>query len=131
MKRQMTIGRKLFLSFGAAMVLTLAVSFLALNDIGNLGGVTDRLVKVNAKKQALSGDINTRMADILAAERGVLLRAYMKDKATMEQYHQDSVRNADLAKKTLDEFATLSDTAEDRRMIEEIAGALDTIRQGH
>jgi len=68
MQRQMTIGKKLFLSFGAALVLTLAVSFLALNDIGNLGGMTDRLVKVDAKKQSLSGDINTRMADILAAD---------------------------------------------------------------
>src|ERR1035441_62482 len=92
MQRQMTIGRKLFLSFGAALVLTLAVSFLALNDIGNLGGMADRLVKVSARKQALSGDINTRMADILAAERGILLRAYMKDKATMEQYRSEERR---------------------------------------
>ena len=131
MKRQMTIGTKLFLSFGAALVLTLAVSFLALNDIGNLGGVTDKLVKVSAKKQSLSGDINTRMADILAAERGILVRAYMKDKATMEQYNQDFLRNADLTKKNLDEFATLSETAEDRRMIDEVGSALEGIRQGH
>ena len=131
MQRQMTIGRKLFLSFGTALVLTLAVSFLALNDIGNLGGVADKLVKVSAKKQALSGDINTRMADILAAERGILLRAFMKDKVTMEQYNEDFLRSADLTKKRLDEFATLSETAEDRRMIDEIGGALEGIRQGH
>src|ERR1019366_9263369 len=131
MKRQMTIGRKLFLSFGAALVLTLGVSVLALIDIGNLGGVTDRLVKVNAKKQSLSGDINTRMAGILAAERGILVRAYMKDKATMEQYNQDSLRNTDLTQTNLAEFATLSETAEDRRMVDEIGGARENIRQGH
>src|ERR1035441_10433011 len=112
MKRQMTIGRKLFLSFGAALVLTLAMSFLALNDIGNLGGMTDKLVKVSAKKQSLSGDINTRMADILAAERGILVRAYMKDKATMEQYNQDFLRNAGLTKKNLDEFRSEEHTSE-------------------
>ena len=131
MQRQMTIGKKLFLCLGAASVLTLAVSFLALNDIGTLGGMTDRLVKVDAKKQSLSGDINTRMADILAAERGILVRAYMKDKATMEQYNQDFLRNADLTKKNLAEFATLSETAEDRRMIDEVGSALESIRQGH
>src|ERR1035441_4937862 len=99
MKRQMTIGTKLFLSFGAALVLTLAVSFLALNDIGNLGGMTDRLVEVSSKKQSLSGDINTRMAEILAAERGILVRAYMKDKATLEQYNTDLLKKGEANKK--------------------------------
>src|ERR1039457_7188026 len=131
MTAQMTIGRKLFLSFGAALVLMVGMSILSLTDIGNLGGVTDKLVKVSAKKLSLSGDINTRMADVLAAERGILVRAFMKDKATMEQYQQDFLRNADLTKKGLDEFATLSETAEDRRMVDEIGGALESIRQGH
>ena len=37
---QMTIGKKLFLSFGAALVLTLVVSCLALESYGTLGAAT-------------------------------------------------------------------------------------------
>ena len=37
---QMTIGKKLFLAFGAASVLTLVVSCLALEGFGTLGAAT-------------------------------------------------------------------------------------------
>jgi len=112
------------MSFGAAMVLTLGVSFLALNDIGDLGGVSDKLAKVTAKKRFLASDINTAMAAILGAEQGILVRAFLKDKTTMEQYNQDFQESTARTKKTLDEFVTLSETAEDRRMIDEMNSAL-------
>jgi methyl-accepting chemotaxis protein len=127
----MTVGKKLLLSFGAAMVLTLAGGAFALSAIGNIGGVNDKLVKVTARKRFLASDISAATEAILAAERGILVRAFMKDKATMEQYHQDFQESAGRAKKMLDEFATLSETAEDHRLIGEIGSALEQIRQGH
>jgi methyl-accepting chemotaxis protein len=127
----MTVGRKLLLSFGAAMVVTLAGGAFALSAIGKIGGVNDKLVKVTARKRFLAGDISAATEAILAAERGILLRAFMKDKATMEQYRQDFQDSADKAKKMLDEFAALSDTAEGHRLAGEIGSALEQIRQGH
>jgi methyl-accepting chemotaxis protein len=131
MASQMTIGRKLFLNFGAASVLTLAVGLFAWNAIGNVGGVSDRMVKVVAKKQFLSSDIGTAMESILAAERGILLRAFMKDKATMLQYNQDFDAGVARTRKRLEEIATLSESAEDRTLVTEIGSALEQIRQGH
>jgi methyl-accepting chemotaxis protein len=131
MRSQMTIGKKLFLSFGVVLALTMAVGAFALSAIGNLGGVSDRLVKVNAKKRFLASDIGTAVEAILAAERGILVRGFMKDKATMEQYNQDFQQSAARTKKNLDELAALSETAEDRRLIDEVGGALEQIRQGH
>ena len=128
---KMTIGTKLFLSFGAASVLTLAVSGLALNSIGNLGGNIDRLVNVNAKKQYLAGDINTVASDLIAWERGIVLRAYMKDTATMTKYRQGFQDSAVRLKKRCEEFAPLIETTEARRMIEEIQTSLDKIRTNH
>jgi methyl-accepting chemotaxis protein len=131
MRSQMTVGKKLFLSFGAALVLTLAVGAYALFAISTLGGMSDRLVKVAANKRFLASDLSTAVEGILAAERGILVRAYMKDKATMAQYNQNFQESADRARKRLDEFASLSETAEDRRLIDEVGGALEQIRQGH
>ncbi len=131
MKSQMKISKKLFLSFGAALVITLGVSFVALNGTDNLAGANDKIVKVTAKKLYLSGNIATDVTGVLAAERGVLLRDYMKDKATMAQYNQDFQENIASAKKNLAEFATLSESSEDRRQDDELGGFLETIEQGH
>jgi methyl-accepting chemotaxis protein len=131
MRSQMTIGKKLFLSVGAALVLTAAVGAFALITIGSLGGVSDKLVKVTARKRFLASDLGTAVEAMLAAERGILVRAFMKDKATMEQYNQNFQESTDRTKKALDEFVTLSETAEDRRLVDEIGGALEQIRQGH
>lgn len=54
MRKQMTISNKLFLSFGAALFLTLAVSFIAINGIGDLGALNDKLVKVTAQNGSWS-----------------------------------------------------------------------------
>ncbi len=131
MTSQMTIGKKLFVSFGAALALTLGVGFVAMNSTGNLAGANDKVVKVTARKLYLCSGIATDVTGLLAAERGVLLRDYMKDKATMAQYHQDFQENAASVKKRLAEFATLSESSEDRRLVDEIGGALEVIQQGH
>jgi methyl-accepting chemotaxis protein/methyl-accepting chemotaxis protein-1 (serine sensor receptor) len=127
----MTIGKKLYACFGAALALGLGVSVLALIDVDNLGGMNDKVVNVTAKKRFLSGDINMEMSSILAAERGVLLRAYMKDKATMAQYHQDFQDRSAEAKTMLEEFKALCETAEDRGAAQEMEDALNSISQGH
>ena len=127
----MTIGKKLYLTFGAALALTLAVSAVALNGVGTLDGMNDTLGNVKTKKRFLSSDFNTTVSEMLAAERGVLVRAYMKDKATMEQYNQDFADSAARANKNMTAFGTLSDSAEDRQFINEAGKALEGIEQGH
>ena len=131
MKTQMTIGRKLFIGFGASLLLTLIMGFLGLSNINNLGGVNNQLVNVTARKRFLASDMNTAMTTILAAERGILVRAIMEDKATMEQYNRDFQTSMVQTKKELEEFGALSGTAEDRSVIEEVASSLENIQQGH
>ena len=131
MKTQMTIEKKLFLSFGAALILTLAVSGLALEGFGTLSEAVDKLIKVNARKQSLAGDMNTSMALILASERGILLRAYMKDSDTMAKYNQGFRETSSRMKKDLAEFVPLIETVEARQMTGEIQGAFEKIQEFH
>jgi methyl-accepting chemotaxis protein/methyl-accepting chemotaxis protein-1 (serine sensor receptor) len=127
----MTIGKKLFITFGAASVLTLAVGVLAQFDLGSLGQVNDKVVNVTAKKRFLSAQIDMEMASVLAAERGVLLRDYMKDRATMEQYHKDFQDHSAQAEKMIADFKALSETADERQKAQEMGDALDAIGKGH
>jgi methyl-accepting chemotaxis protein/methyl-accepting chemotaxis protein-1 (serine sensor receptor) len=131
MKSKMTIGKKLFLSFGGAVVLTLAVAVVSLNGIGDVGGVCDQLAKVTARKQFLASGISNAVTAALAAERGILVRAFMKDRPTMEQYNRDFAESAARAKKGVEDLSAMGGTAEDSRGIEELGSALTTIQQGH
>ena len=131
MQSQISVGKKLFASFGAALALTLGVSFTSLEAIGSLGASIDKLIKVNARKLYLAGEINTVTSDIVAEERGILLRAQMKDPATMEKYNQAFRASTTRLKQRLDEFVPLVETAEARRMIEDIQAACPRIVQEH
>ena len=86
MRLQMTIGRKLFSSFGAELALTLLISLVALQSFSGLDEQVRKLADSNARKVYLAADINMAISDVSAAERGILLRAYMQDNATVETY---------------------------------------------
>src|ERR1700690_849794 len=131
MMSQMTIGRKLYLSFGGALALTLLTSVVSLNGVSDLGGTCNQLAKVTARKQFLAGAIGTEMTTVLAAERGILVRAFMKDRPTMLQYNQDFLDSAAQVSQHLNDFSALGGTVEDSRGIEDLRGALATIQQGH
>jgi len=130
MTTQMTISRKLYLSFGALLVLTLTVAFIGMEGMTNVGTSNDKIL-VSARKRYLATSLATNMTAVLAAERGILVRAFMKDRATMEQYNQDFQTNMDASVKFLSELEPLSDTPEDRRMCDEATSALGPIREGH
>jgi CHASE3 domain sensor protein len=86
MNSQMTIGRRLFWAFGAALALTLILGFVALQSFSSLDGQVKKIVGTEQRKLYLVGAINTAMSDIVAAERGILLRAYINDYVTVEKY---------------------------------------------
>jgi len=75
------------------------VSALALQGLTALGADLDKVVKVNARKVFLATDIKAIQSDMVAAERGIIVRAFMKDKATMERYNQEYAESVAKAKK--------------------------------
>jgi hypothetical protein len=54
---KMTIGKKLFLCFGTALLLTLIVGGAALQGLSSVGALMDKAIKVNSKKLALAANI--------------------------------------------------------------------------
>src|SRR5436190_1411592 len=129
MKSQMTLGKKLFLSFGAALALTLILGGVAMWAIGTLGASVAEVANMTARKQFLAASIDTNLSDAIAAERGVVARAYMKDRATVEQYNQDFHKALSTWKKNMDDFAPLVRTAEARKLVNEITGAWENVNR--
>lgn len=127
----MTIGRKLFLSYAAALLLTLLVSALALQGNHSLETALTKVVNVNARKVFLATDIKATQSDLVGAERGIIARAFMKDTATMERYNQQFAQSMVKANGELAEFITLIETAEARQLTGEIQSALEQAKGLH
>ena len=131
MASQMTIGKKLFGSFGAAIALTLVVGGTSLWLISGLGASLKKTINSTARKQLLAAGIDMGESDMLAAERGILLRAMMKDTALVAQYSQDYQTAVSEMKSNLQEMTPLIETEEGRKVIASIQSDLDTATRLH
>jgi len=131
MASQMTIGKKLFGSFGACVALTLVVGGSSLWLISNLGSSMNKLAHVTARKQFLAAEIDAAESDMLAAERGILLRAMMKDPALVAQYSQDYQAAVAGMKSKLEEMTPLVETEDGRKVIAGIQGDLEAAIRLH
>jgi methyl-accepting chemotaxis protein len=77
----MTIGKKLMLSFGAVLAVTLGLGIASLQAIGKLSSSLDESVNKAAKKLDLSFTLDVATSDMLAGQRGVLVYGYAKSPA--------------------------------------------------
>ncbi len=75
----MTIAKKLYTGFGAALFITLVMGIVFLRNLGNLGENITHLSTVSARCLFLAGDIDNVTSDILGSAQGMNLRAHMNE----------------------------------------------------
>jgi methyl-accepting chemotaxis protein/methyl-accepting chemotaxis protein-1 (serine sensor receptor) len=131
MKSQMTIGKKLFGSFGASLVLTLIVGCTSIWIISSLGSRIRELVDVNAETQHVAVRMRASVSELKSIERAILIRVQMKDVAAAVQYDRDLQSVYAEWKKDLDEFKTLADSDEERKEVEEIESDYNAVGRAH
>jgi methyl-accepting chemotaxis protein len=131
MASQMTIGKKLFGSFGACVALTIIVGGTSLWLISSLGASLEKLAHVTARKQFLTSEIDRATSDMMAAQRGILLRSMMKDSAVVAQYSQDYQTAVSEMKGYLQEIAPLLETPNGRKVLAALQSDLETATRLH
>ena len=85
MNSQMTIGKKLMLSFAVLMVLMVALSLTFLSVVDTLKGSFDTAVDKTTRKMILAADMDDATSDMLVAQRGMMLWAFVKDDAKTDE----------------------------------------------
>ena len=115
MASQVTIGKKLFGSFGALLALTLVVGGTSIWLISSLGSSLNKMANVTARKQFLASEIDGNQNDMLAAERGILLRTLTREPALVAKDNQDFQESAYAMKANLDALNPLIETENGRR----------------
>lgn len=131
MTSQMTIGKKLFGSFGASLLLTLILGGTAIWLINSIAGSMDKTVTVNAEKRKLATLTDTNESDMVAAERGILLRALTKEPALVAKYNQDYLDASALMKNNIDAFNPLIENEDERRILSVIQTGHDAAMRLH
>ena len=131
MASEMTVGKKLFGSFGASLLLTLIVGGTSLWLISSLGASLNKTANDTAKKQLLASEIDTNESDMVAAERGILLRTLTREPALVAQYNQDFQDATSLMKTNLDVLTPLIETETGRKVAAAIEANRGTAVQLH
>jgi methyl-accepting chemotaxis protein len=121
---QVTIGKKLYVSLGASLGLTLLVGGISLATLGQLSETGSRLAEANARKRQLAGEIRLAASEATSLERGLLVRTALKDTAMVEKYKSEYAENRERQAKLLDELTGLLTDEESRRLTASIRTTL-------
>jgi methyl-accepting chemotaxis protein len=128
---EMTIGAKLYLGAGLALGLVTALAGIALWGQGASSGSMRAIVEKFARGRYLASDANTALSDMVAFERGLLLRTYMKDRPLVDQYYQEFKTSAARVKDRMREYLSLVDDLEGRRRASAIDSSMDQMLAHH
>ena len=126
----MTVGKKLFLTSAAALVLTLVVGLVSLFGLSAAEGEMQALAKADELRYLVT-DMNTSLSEVLSIERAMLARALMKDPAAIEQYNQQLGAVQDQIKHGLEQIAALAETGAERQEIEKLESGFRAITNSY
>jgi len=131
MKTQWTVAKKLFTALGAVLVLTLVVGGVAFKNVAQLGSLMQVVIQKDAREQILASEIDNILSDFLAVERGIIRAAETRQTGSIDKYVRDFEADATHLKNSLEEFGTLTYTAEGRQSLTEMQSAQVAILAGH
>ncbi|MCX6629581.1 MAG: methyl-accepting chemotaxis protein [Candidatus Solibacter sp.] len=130
MRSQMTIGKKLMLSFGGMLVVVLGLAYSSLSSISSLGAELREVVSLEAKKLDLTGQLPRDLTDMDAAQRSAGWRASVNDPAGLEKYNQQFNSAYARAANDLQEIHPLLQDDAERQSAEATLGTLNAWQAG-
>jgi methyl-accepting chemotaxis protein/methyl-accepting chemotaxis protein-1 (serine sensor receptor) len=88
MKTNFTLGAKIYMGLAAAAAILMLQGWFGWRTVESLDESLKNTIEVQAKKLELMGNLQTDVANMLAAQRGVLLRAIYHDMEKVAQYRE-------------------------------------------
>jgi methyl-accepting chemotaxis protein/methyl-accepting chemotaxis protein-1 (serine sensor receptor) len=126
-----TIGKKLFLGVGALVVVTFALGATALLSISSMNDRMHSIVDKTVRKQALAHAMDVYSSDLLAEDRGILVRGYMKDQPTVEKYNQQFIATEGDLQSAITTILPMLVKPEAKQAVQEIEDALGPAQEAN
>lgn len=112
-----TIGRRLFLAVGALTAFTLALGITTLVMISGIDNRVHAIVDLTVKKQSLAHAMQLNASRLIAAGRGIEVRGFMKDGASIDKYQQDFTANLGDLQTDIDSILPLITVLADKQAV--------------
>jgi methyl-accepting chemotaxis protein/methyl-accepting chemotaxis protein-1 (serine sensor receptor) len=103
----MTISRKLYTAFGAALAFTFILGIAAWTSLTHIGSEIS-ISSASTRKMQLAGEMGILTSNMLSAERGMVVRSLLKDEGKVEEYNSQFHDEAEKRQSLLKEDRTLS-----------------------
>ena len=108
----MTISKKLYMGFSAALLITLVMGAVSMRNVGSLGDSVSMLTNRTSRCLYLTGMIDNYASDALAQVRGELLMAHLHKGDKVEAAYKAATDDLNLIQKYNNEFLATSHSAE-------------------
>jgi methyl-accepting chemotaxis protein/methyl-accepting chemotaxis protein-1 (serine sensor receptor) len=108
----MTIGKKLMLGSGSFLALSVILSCSSLYTTESLGSELSKTASVTSHSMELAGSTAAHAANMLSAERGLLLRLALGDQATAGKLHDSFAANAQSLNQDMASLKSITSSAE-------------------
>lgn len=115
----MTVGKKLLVSAGATLALTVAIGIASLNSINNLNRELETATQKTARRLQLAGVMDAASANMLSGMRGIVLFTYGKDEPMVEKCGRQFDSAATMWQKSIDEVRPLVIREDGRQLVDQ------------
>lgn len=126
----MTLSRKLYFTFSAALFISLIMGVSAIHNLGGMGESVDGIVHVSARNLYLSAEISSSGFGYVGSVRAMILRGFMNYPDEVRKYYAEAEHNLEQLKQADAEFIKQT-TQPDLRAIaqEQIGDKIATLSQ--
>jgi len=126
----MTISKKLYASFGAALGFTLIMGATAWNSLTHIGSQV-KVSSSSTHKLELAGEVETLTSNMLSTERGMIVRTLLRDQQRVEEYQSQFHDYAAKRQEILKEEKILATSEKARQLIQEMLDSDEQRVQAH
>ncbi|HEX7359119.1 MAG TPA: methyl-accepting chemotaxis protein [Bryobacteraceae bacterium] len=127
----MTIGKKLMASSIAMLGLTVILSVSSLRTTGSLGNELSKTASVTGRQMALAGAAAAGAANMLSAERGLLLGLALGEQAKATRLNASFAADAQSVSRDIDEMQAAVTTSKGRAANRKMSRALRSWLPAH
>ncbi len=129
--KTMSVKQKLYISYGAMAALAIVMGTTAVVILTGIAATTTNLGVTLAGKIFAAGTIMRNTSEMVALERGIILRAQNGEMDVAERYMTDYTQADQEARREIAELRSLHLSPEAKEMVDEIESALNEADPGY
>jgi hypothetical protein len=118
-------------SFGVMMALVLAIGIGGLTGVGRLQSAMNQTVNVAAKRTLLANQIVSEAANMVALERGIVLRSILQQAQVVEKHKQEFRDSSAKVERALAQLDPLLESDSSRRGLNVLRSQMAALSQAH